>query len=403
MSKNPSVLIVDDSVDTLRLTGLIFHRGGYEVHTARSGVEALGKVSTVRPNLVILDVMMPDMSGLDVCEQLRANPHTAQMPIIMVSAKSFVDDRVTGFRAGADDYVSKPADPQELLARARALLQRASYGQKPAARTLAVVGAKGGVGTTTVAVNLAAALVSQGHSVMLAELRPDRGSAGACLNLTASPDLGELLATEPDNISSQNVSKKVLRHASGLQLLAAPAKSRGLPLTPEHVSSIVSALQKQAEFIILDLAGVTAPGVRQALDESEHILLVTEPEKLCVTCAKADLETLEQWGLRRQTSVVVVARTVPEVAMLRTEVEQQLKPRRNEEQLSWPGSSAGQESGPAAIVRFHIPPAAEPLQEALRLHEALVTAMPNLVVAKLFSDMARTLAEQVPAVVAVPG
>jgi DNA-binding response OmpR family regulator len=393
MSKNPSVLIVDDSVDTLRLTGMVFRRGGYEVHTARSGAEALSKVTTARPSLLVLDVMMPDMSGLEVCQRLRANPDTAQLPIIMVSAKSFVDDRVIGFEAGADDYVSKPADPQELLARAKALLHRVSYGQKPAARTISVVGAKGGVGTTTVAINLAATIASRGHSTVLVELRPDLGSAGITLNLTAAKGLGELLAMEPENVNSRNVVKRVLRHPTGLRLLPASGQGPALPLTAEHVESILTALQKQFEFIVLDLARVTAPAVQQALQESEHILLVTEPEKVCIACTKRDLETLEEWGLRNQTSVVVVPRTDPEITLQRPDVEKLLAPGRAGERPVWP-SSAGQERAPAGIVRFFIPPAAEPLQEALRRHEPLVVAMPNLVVAKVFNDMTRTLLEE---------
>jgi len=95
-----------------------------EVHLAAGGAVALSKVDEVNPDLMILDVMMPDMSGLEVCQQLRAQPTTARLPIIMLSAKGQAEDKVDGFEAGADDYVAKPVDPPELLARARALLLR---------------------------------------------------------------------------------------------------------------------------------------------------------------------------------------------------------------------------------------------------------------------------------------
>lgn len=118
------VLIVDDDPAALRLIEYVFSRADYEVHMATNGAVALSKVKKLRPDLVILDVMMPDMSGLEVCERLRALPATAHLPIIMLSAKGQVEDKVDGFEAGADDYVSKPVDPPELLARARALLGR---------------------------------------------------------------------------------------------------------------------------------------------------------------------------------------------------------------------------------------------------------------------------------------
>ena len=124
VTTKPRVLIVDDDPIALRMIEYIFRRAEYEVHLAANGLVALSKVNEVKPDLIILDVMMPDLSGLEVCERLRAQPASAHLPIIMLSAKDHVEDKVGGFEAGADDYVSKPVDPQELLARAKALLQR---------------------------------------------------------------------------------------------------------------------------------------------------------------------------------------------------------------------------------------------------------------------------------------
>jgi DNA-binding response OmpR family regulator len=124
VTPKPRVLIVDDDPATLRLMEFVFRRADYEVHLAANGNIALSKAVEIEPDLMILDVMMPDMSGLEVCERLRAQPATIHLPIIILSAKGQIEDKVTGFEAGADDYVSKPVDPPELLARARALLQR---------------------------------------------------------------------------------------------------------------------------------------------------------------------------------------------------------------------------------------------------------------------------------------
>ena len=124
MTTKPRVLIVDDDPGTLRLIEYVFRRADYEVHLAANGAIALSKAVEIEPDLMILDVMMPDMSGLEVCKRLRAQPATIRLPIIILSAKGQTEDKVTGFEAGADDYVSKPVDPPELLARAKALLQR---------------------------------------------------------------------------------------------------------------------------------------------------------------------------------------------------------------------------------------------------------------------------------------
>ena len=91
------ILVVDDDVDSLKLIGLMLQRQGYEVSSAGTGGQALSRAEAEQPNLIILDVMMPDMNGLDVCKRLRQNPRTARIPIIMFTAKTLIDDKVKGF------------------------------------------------------------------------------------------------------------------------------------------------------------------------------------------------------------------------------------------------------------------------------------------------------------------
>jgi DNA-binding response OmpR family regulator len=126
----PRVMIVDDDPAALRMMEYVFDRADYEVHLAANGPEALSKLNQARPDLIILDVMMPDLSGLEVCQRLRTQPVSAHLPIIILSAKDQLEDKVNGFEAGADDYVAKPVDPQELLARAKALLHRMGSNSK---------------------------------------------------------------------------------------------------------------------------------------------------------------------------------------------------------------------------------------------------------------------------------
>ncbi|HRF97299.1 MAG TPA: response regulator, partial [Aggregatilineales bacterium] len=102
------ILIVDDDVDSLKLIGLMLQRNGYEVIAAHAGNQAITKAVNELPDLIILDVMMPDMNGYDVCRRLRGNPLTQDIPIIMFTAKTLIDDKVAGFEAGADDYLTKP-------------------------------------------------------------------------------------------------------------------------------------------------------------------------------------------------------------------------------------------------------------------------------------------------------
>ncbi|MFT6396429.1 MAG: two-component system phosphate regulon response regulator PhoB [Bradymonadia bacterium] len=124
MSKPHKILIVEDEVDLLELIDFNLRQAGYETLLVSTGAEALAVARAERPDCILLDLMLPDIQGSDVCRVLRADPATAGAPIIMVTAKGEEIDRVVGFELGADDYVVKPFSPRELVLRVRAILRR---------------------------------------------------------------------------------------------------------------------------------------------------------------------------------------------------------------------------------------------------------------------------------------
>ncbi|HTG47058.1 MAG TPA: response regulator [Actinomycetota bacterium] len=120
-----TILVVDDDPDIARFVEVNLRSAGYDVTVAGDGEEALEKASVIRPDLVLLDVMMPRIDGFEVAQRLRKNPQTANTSIIMLTAKALSADKVTGLQSGADDYIIKPFDPIELLARVKGTLRRA--------------------------------------------------------------------------------------------------------------------------------------------------------------------------------------------------------------------------------------------------------------------------------------
>jgi DNA-binding response OmpR family regulator len=130
------ILVVEDEPDIRSLVVLHLDRQGYRCRTAATGPEALRVIATRLPDLVILDLMLPDLDGLEVCRRLRGDSRSAMVPIIMLTAKAEEVDRIVGLEVGADDYVVKPFSPKELVARVRAVLRRA--GRPDTGRRLAV-------------------------------------------------------------------------------------------------------------------------------------------------------------------------------------------------------------------------------------------------------------------------
>jgi DNA-binding response OmpR family regulator len=118
------VLIVEDEPDIRDLLGFHLEREGYQVTKARTGAEALRLVRSAPPDLLLLDLMLPEIDGLEVCRRLRRDPGTASLPIVMLTAKGEEVDRILGLELGADDYIVKPFSPKEVVARVRAVLRR---------------------------------------------------------------------------------------------------------------------------------------------------------------------------------------------------------------------------------------------------------------------------------------
>ena len=130
------LLIVDDDRDMLKLLGLAFHRKGFEVVAAESGEIALQKAREEMPDLVVLDIMLPDISGLEVCQRLHQRLETANLPVLLLSAKGQTADKIAGLQAGAEDYVTKPFEMPELIARIELILSRSTQKRAPSGRVI---------------------------------------------------------------------------------------------------------------------------------------------------------------------------------------------------------------------------------------------------------------------------
>src|SRR6202142_729699 len=131
-SMKTKILVVDDEPDALEVLGFKLRQAGYTPIFAKDGTRAIAIARDERPNLIVLDLMLPEVDGLEVCKILRRDPSTASIPVIMLTARASEMDRVLGLELGSDDYVTKPFSPRELVLRIRKQLSRARNGDDQA-------------------------------------------------------------------------------------------------------------------------------------------------------------------------------------------------------------------------------------------------------------------------------
>lgn len=301
------ILLVDDDLDTLRLVGLMLQRQGYEVRAASNGPQALTMAQEEQPDLVLLDVMMPEMDGYEVARRLRSDPATVDVPIIMFTAKTQVDDKVMGFEAGADDYLTKPTQPRELFAHMKAVLTRtgkartyqtASLGER--GYVVGVLATKGGLGVSTLVINLGIALHDvYNKDVIVADFRPGQGTISMDLGYLKPEGLNHLLQRKPNEITSREIEAELVTHASGTRLLLASNR----PYDAQQICAVANfeAITKQlaymARYAIIDLGPAITPLSEKVLKICDEAIIVVEPVPQSINQTKVLISDLTEMGV----------------------------------------------------------------------------------------------------------
>jgi pilus assembly protein CpaE len=375
------ILIVDDDVQTLRLVSLMLERQGYRVLSANSAAQALHMAHTEHPGAIVLDIMMPDMDGYEVTRRLRKDPETANIPILMFTAKTQVEDKVSGYEAGADDYLTKPIHPAELTAHLRALLARSKARSVPSRErgyTIGVLAAKGGIGASTLALNLALAFHQKTKTeAIAAELRPGQGAWCIELGNSLSDGLSNLLRTRAADISAVTVEKELARLSYGIRLLMASPrlKDRELARAAEQLEAVVENLPLLAKLVVLDIGAPCIPGIEATLNHCNEVILVTEPFPTSVQRARYLIDDLGPRGFGRSKILTIVS-----INRVRADVVLTLP--QMQEMLGQP-------------IALAIPPAPETALQAANRNIPLIQVQLGGVLSQQFSMLAERVAQRV--------
>ena len=308
------ILIIDDDLETLRLVGLMLQRQGYQILSARNGVEGINQAVIDNPDLIVLDIMMPDMDGYQVARALREHPVTAAIPILMFTAKSQVDDKVNGYDAGADDYMTKPVHPGELIAHIKTLLARSKNRSAPSAprpgTILGLLAAKGGMGISSLTLNLALAYQNYTHfDVIAAEIRAGQGTWAGELELGTADGLNNLLTKKIPEITVDSVENELTQTAFGIRLLLASPKFQDFVILEKGVSQLDAVLNQLGNLkttTFLDIGSPFIPGFDRILSACDELILCAEPQPYSLHRTAELKKILEEKGFGKSRPLHMV-------------------------------------------------------------------------------------------------
>jgi len=304
------ILVIDDDTHALRLIEFALTKAGHEVVTARRGQEGLQEALQTPPDLAVIDLMMPQTDGYEVCRRLRQNERTADTPIMVFTARMQEIDRQTALEAGANDFLTKTATPDELVSKVESLLTSEVSVPRAKARpgqAIALFSLRGGVGVSSMAVNLAVALVRQpNQKVALLDLCFLSSSVPLMLNVRPKLSLAEL-SREDTTISLDSLEKYMVAHSSGVKVLPLVLSlARAAPISAKTVERILSVLKSGFNYIIIDTLSSLDDMTLAALIHSDQIILVLVPEVASIQAAAVTLQAFRSLGLSEEATVPIV-------------------------------------------------------------------------------------------------
>lgn len=294
------ILVIEDDLVNQRLHKKVIQSAGYQVTVADDGLEALELIEQHTFDLIVSDVMMPKLDGYEVCRRLRKHKKTAQVPILMLTSLDSVENKIKGFEAGADDYLSKPYEPEELLARIKVLLRRATKPVSPTqtlrdGKIIATFSLRGGVGNSTVVANLAVSLARLwDRKVALVDLAFLAGQAALMLDLPIRNTWADLISIPNEEIDLEVLSMAMRAHASGVNVLCSPRKVEDAErIDASKVEKVLQLLSQSYDYVLLDLPHDFSATTLVGLDMADEILLVLAPELASVRAIAMALEVFE--------------------------------------------------------------------------------------------------------------
>lgn len=331
------VLLIEDETIFHRMIEHSLQPLGHTVHCEVTGFGGLAAAARLKPDVIITDLALPDISGYEVTRRLRRDPAFAQTPILVLTGQTGLQDKLNSFEAGADDHITKPFEPVELVARMNVLLRRMELVKKsmPAevsaqpvkvTRMVAVHTLRGGVGSSTLAVNLALGFQGLwGAQTALLDLVLTAGQIALLLNMPLKRTWADLSNYRPEEMDFEIIQSIMAHHPSGLDVIAAPTYPTDAEmLSEEALKSSLRMMRPVYDYIVADLPHDFSEVSLLTLDAADIILLVIAPELSSIRAAAAALDTYNRLGYSPDKIKLVLNHIFPRQGLPRERIQQAL-------------------------------------------------------------------------------
>jgi len=375
------VLLIDDEQFYFKLIQKKLKESDYILEYAKSSAEGLAKISSFDPELLIVDLMLPEMDGFQILERLQLDPKFSSIPVIVITAKDQIDEKLKAFDLGADDYLVKPFQPDELVARMGILARRGRAAQKhgvAAEKKLAsmfvVHSLRGGLGCSSLVVNLGIAFQKLwGKSTLLVDGVLTAGQIALMLDAKAPATWENLVGINDENLDDVVASEMMCEYKNSVRYVASPR----YPIAADTFSSeilklFMDKLRVQNDFVVVDTAHDFSDMAINMLGMSTSILLVMAPEMAALRSAVGALEIYDRLGIALEKVKIVLNNNSSNPAIKQAQLEKVLK----------------------RPIDFVLPYEAGEVNRALNFGKPFILENPDLPICLALENMAYHLSDQ---------
>jgi len=329
------VLLIDDEQFYFKLLQKPLTDAEYKLEYAKSGSEGLAKIPSFEPELLIVDLKLPELDGFEILKRLRRDPKFSYIPVVVITSQDELSEKLKAFELGADDYLVKPFQPEELVARLGILARRGramQMAQKETTSTsdatiVTVHSLRGGLGCSSIVVNLGLAFHKLwGKQTLLIDSVLTAGQVALLLDAKPTATWENLVGIEPQDLDETVVAEIMGSHKSGIRYIASPRYPIAADtFTTEELKLLMEKIKGQNDFVIIDTSHDFSDMAIQMLSMSDTILLVMAPEMASLRTTVSALEIYDRLGISLDKVKVALNNNSSNPAIKQAQLEKVLK------------------------------------------------------------------------------